>query len=346
MTVLQLGLTPSVANAVTVEEAIAVHVATLAKLKTLYVQVETGYGHSEAPPEQMSVSESWRSGPRERTLQRVFVSMTPQGLKPIPEVDRVIQFSYSDTETRTLRGWDPAAPLNLPLDETKNASEFGRVKGGIGPRDPLGATSDDWTTLLLEITRGQSLTEFARTTRLDVDDSSTSDRIRLKVLDTDQANFVGAVIELDPQHGHLIRRLEMPKVATVAEVDGFKPFGDGIWLPERVRRVGAETTAIATLLEARVNEPIDDADLVVQFPEGARVEEVLTKRVHLWGKDGPAKTFESFALFYEHQMKRMKDAQPAHVGVAGGSNWLLWVNLVGIAALVLLMTFRKRLVEP
>ncbi|HET6423039.1 MAG TPA: hypothetical protein VFG20_05105 [Planctomycetaceae bacterium] len=333
-------------DAMTVDEAIAAHAATLARIQTVYVNLEIQLGPTEKPPQRMSTTESWRVGSRERTLQRVYFTLTTQGLKDVSEADRVAQFSYGDSETRTLRGWDPAAPLTVPLDETRDSTEFGRVKGGIGPRDPLGGTSDDWTTLLLEVARGVPLAQFAKTAQLQLVETAKTDIVRLKVIETDQPQLVNAVIDLDPAHGYLIRRLESPKTSTVAEVDGFTSFGEGIWLPDRVRRIVPRATAVAERVAARVNEPIADSELVVQFPEGARVDEVLTKRVYLWGNDGPAETFESFPLFHEHQLKRMKLAQQTPENLAsGGTNWLLWVNVVGIVVLLMLMKFRNRLVE-
>lgn len=334
-------------EALTVEEAVAAHAATLAKIKTIYVQLDVSFGQTDAPLERMSTTQSWRKGSQERTLQRVDQSLTPHGLIKVADVDRVSQFSYADSETRTLRGWDPEAPLSLPLDYARNSKQFDQVKGGIGPRDPLGATSDDWATLLLEVARGQSLARFAQTSKLELDESAGPDIVRLKVTATDQANLVDAVIELDPAHGHLIRRLENPKTSTVAVVEGFTPYGEGIWLPDRVRRTVKQAVALAERVDARVNEPIEEADLIVQFPEGARVDEVISKKVHLWGKEDVAQTFESFPLFHEHQIKIVKSMQVKTENVAGGgTNWLLWVNIISIVVLLLLMKFRNRLVEP
>lgn len=342
------ALAPSFAqSAVTVDEALAAHAANLSKLKTIYVQVEVTYQAAEKPPVRMSMSESWRSGTHERTLQRLFQALTPKGLREIPEIDRVSQFSYGDDETRSLRGWDPEAPLKLPLDETRNANEFGRVKGGIGPRDPLGATADSWMALLLEVAHGQSLATFAKTAQLAVEETKDPNVIRLKIVSTDQTSFANGAIELDAAHGHLIRRMEFDENRTVAEVEGFTEFDDGIWLPDQVKRTGPTAVAVAKRLDTRVNEPILETDLVVAFPEGARVDRVLTNQVHLWGKDGPAHTFDSFGDFHNHQLKRMKEAQGAAAPmVTGGANWLLWVNVIGIAALLLLMYFRKHLVQP
>ncbi len=343
-----LGLSSSaVHGAMTVDEVVATHAATLAKIETIYLRVEISHGDIGKPLQRMSSSESWRSGTRVRTSQRLFVALTVKGIKEIPEEDRVTQFSFADSESRSLRGWDPEAPFTLPLDETRNANEFGRVKGGLGPRDPLGSTSGDWAALLLEVTTGQPLALFARTAQLALDESPAADVVRLRIAQTDQANLSGGLIDLDPKHGHMIRRLEFPAMKTVAEVQGFTDFGDGIWLADKVVRTTPGVTAVVERLEARVNQPIADADLVVAFPEGARVEEVLTKRVHLWGKDGPAETFDSFPQFLEYQQKRMKAAHPLPGNPAnGGANWLLWVNVTGIAALLMLMVFRKRLVQP
>ncbi len=334
-------------GAVTVEEAVTAHAATLAKIETIYLRSEIASGTQDQPLQKMSVSESWRSGTRVRTLQRLFQALTAKGLKEIPEANRVTQFSFADEESRNLRGWDPEAPLKLPLDETRDATEFGRVKGGIGPRDPQGVTSTDWATFLLEVTPGLPLADFAKVAQLELAEPPDPSVVRLKIIHTDQAVLSGGLIDLDTTHGSMIRRLEIVEAKTVAEATDFTEFGEGIWLPEKVVRTTPRTTVVAQRLEARVNEPLADADLIVAFPEGARVDEVLTKRVHLWGKNGPARTFESFPQFLEYQTAQMKLANPLPIRPENaGGNWLLWVNLVGIAALLLLMTFRKHLVKP
>jgi len=338
---------PACCSAMTLEEAVAAHKATLAKIKTLYVSLKISFGPSADSLQQMSTTQTWREGSRERTLQRVMLTLTTQGLKEVAAVDQTAQFSYDDLETRTLRGWDPYKPLTLPLDETRNAQEFGRVKGGIGPRDPLGDTCDDWATLLLEVSRGQSLADLVRKSQVEMLDPPRPEIVRLKVVATEHPHLVGAVIDLDSEHGYLISRLETPKTGTVAAVEVFTPYGEDLWLPDRVQRTLKQAVAVAERVEARVNEPIADADLTVQFPEGARVDEVLAKRIFLWGTDGPAETFESFPLFREYQIKRMKLANPVSSNApANGPNWLLWVNLIGIAGLLGLMKFRKLLVKP
>lgn len=339
-------LTVSPLFGATVEEAVAAHAATLAKIETLYLRVELTVGEIDKPPQRMSLTENWRSGTHVRTLQRLYLAVTPKGLKEIPEANRVTQFSFADTESRHLRGWDPEAPLALPLSEVTAANEFGRVKGGIGPRDPQGMTSSDWAAFLLEVSPGLTLADFAKTAKLELVDSPDANTVRLHVIQTDHAALSGGLIDLDLEHGHLIRRLEIPSAKMVAEVHGFTPFGEGVWLPEKVVRTTGKTIVVAQRLDARVNEPMADADLVVAFPEGARVEEVLTKRIHLWGEKGPAHTFESFPQFLEYQKKQMQDAnRPERMPINGGTNWLLWINIFGIVALVLLMTFRKRLVQ-
>ncbi len=337
----------------TVDEAVAAHAATLAKIETIYLRVELSAGEPDKPLQRMSLSEVWRSGTHVRTLQRLFQALTKNGLKEIDEANRVTQFSFADTESRNLRGWDPEAPLPLPLDETREPNEFGRVKGGIGPRDPQGTTSSDWAAVLLELSPGLQLADFSKTAQLEVVEPPEPTVVRLRVIQTDHDTLSGGLIDLDTSHGYLIHRLEIPAAKMVAEVQEFTEFGTGIWLPVKVTRTTPQMIAVAQRLDARVNEPIAAADLIVAFPEGARVDEVLTKRVHLWGKDGTAPaqegaahTFESFPQFLEYQTNQMKLARPLPANPKnGGANWLMWINIVGIAALLLLMTFRKRLVQ-
>lgn len=91
-------LVPSILRgAMTVDEAVAAHAATLAKIETIYLRVELSAGEPDKPLQRMSLSEVWRSGTHVRTLQRLFQALTKNGLKEIDEANRVTQFSFADT---------------------------------------------------------------------------------------------------------------------------------------------------------------------------------------------------------------------------------------------------------
>jgi hypothetical protein len=66
---------------------------------------------------------------------------------------------------------------------------------------------------------------------------------------------------------------------------------------------------VAEIDVPRVNEPIADADLVTQFPPGARVDDLHTSRIHVWGKEGPVATFDSEEAYDDYIYRGAREYQ-------------------------------------
>jgi hypothetical protein len=101
------------------------------------------------------------------------------------------------------------------------------------------------------------------------------------------------------------------------------------------------------VVECRVNGPIPDTDLDMNFPEGSRVEEVGKRLIHLWGSDRPAKTFAKdtdFINYIEESEKQRQAKFPEAVVSSPRIRPILWIiNAVLIAFLAILVILRTKL---
>jgi hypothetical protein len=151
--------------------------------------------------------------------------------------------------------------------------------------------------------------------------------IRLEVKKARMSQLVGWTIDLDTEHGYLVRRAA--KNGGVSEVEQITQFGDGIWVPKRIRNTNGTMSTTVEVIECQVNSSLADADTQVTFPAGARVEELGKGRLHIWGADGPAVTFDTAAeyrTYVESQMPLWR--QPMA--------WrpLTWAIVIGVAVFV------------
>ncbi len=340
--VMFLGVT---ASAVTIDEGLAAHSAMLARIQTLQFRVTIGTVQRDGEIKLMSQTDVWRSGDSERSVKRSLSSLTPKGLMDVPEAEQVTMLSYDDSQIRALRGWDPDHPYRLPLDETRSPREFGAVKGTMTPRDPTSGTMGEWSALLLEVYPGKSLADIAKTSEFQRLDDSTETRLRIKIVASDLQPLKDAVLELDLTRGALVSKIEFSGTKAVAEVTKYHDLGEGLFLPAEVQRRHGAMATVATCENPRVNESIPPELLSVTFPQGARVDEASTGKVHLWGTDGPATTFDDPAKFAEYQQAKMRESQQAPLVAARAdsvSSWIFWVNLFGIIGLLTLVLIRRK----
>jgi hypothetical protein len=242
-----------------VNAAIAKHAETLAKIKTLHVKVELVDLSPELPKSQRTqISESWKSGLRERVLIRNYVTLTTKGAKVSEKAGGDVRIGvYDATSVRGLVGWDPEDPLPTPLDFTKSVSVLDRVNCSISPRDPSEMTSDDWQRLLLEVWRARPLREVVKTAEVVPLEAPNPDTVRFQLKSTENDSLMGGIFELDKKHGYLVRKREFSD-GGVKEVDEFAEFADGVWLPKRIHLTmgGGKLVYDTTLLDAHVNENI------------------------------------------------------------------------------------------
>lgn len=336
-------------------QPIQTNAASLARIKSIYVKTEswalpdegaTRQKGGRSDPKKSLVAETWRVGLRERSVDRIYASFGPGESSEYPDGSVIIR-GLTDKEVRDLRGWDPAKPFVLPLDSAKRVEEFSRVRGTLAPRDPIGAASAQWRTLLFEIHPGYPLAKIAEVSEISRVKSDVAGLICFEVNASRIPRVVGRKIYLDPEHGYLVRRMTW-KNGGINLVEDFYQFPDGIWVPKRIRNSLGSTHTITEVVDCRVNSPITDAELAVDFPEGARVYEPDKGLIHIWGKDGPLRTFTKdteLAKFIEDHAREVNSASPGGVGVSVfRSRPLFWtVNIVLLSVLAALIVIRKRM---
>ncbi len=276
-----------------VARALRLHRDTLARIKSIYIKIETW----EEPlaqevakkPRKIGITEAWRAEIRERCFKRIFEIIGPEGVEKIPE-GLLRDRSLDDKEVRDLNGWDPetvpAAPLGL--------DHLCKVEGFIWKRGPEATPPFVWNTLLFEVQMGVSLAQAAAVSELDLLPPESPGTVLLTIKTSKNPLLADMRIELDSDHGHLIRKIvRKPKI--IWEVKEFSRLAEGIWVPRRMTTSlrGVPATRFE-VVECQVNTPIPDAKLQVRFPEGARVWEQdkgLKGLFHIWGKGRPEKTF-------------------------------------------------------
>lgn len=294
-----------------------------------------------------------------RRLDRVFNSVGPDGiLEPVDEPHgRILQSSSDFVQVRTLSGWDPDRPYALPLEFGRNAKEWSSVSGGIGVRDPTARVNDvEASTLFWELAPGWSLAELIAICEINEVPSSSPTATRLRidsVNDPALAHLAGTLVDLDHEHGWLVRRIERQWVdvgTAISEVLRFASTSDGHWIPvDTVGTLNGEIISRAQVVEFEINSALTPELLQIQFPEGARVNDA-NGQIHLWGKGQPEKSFTNFEDFMNHIYARAREYQGANAAVPAavperGSErlWLLLANAIIIGGIVLLTIWRRRL---
>jgi len=127
------------------------------------------------------------------------------------------------------------------------------------------------------------------------------------------------------------------------EVVDFWELASGIVLPKtiQVRQSHKPQTIIQfELRDVICNEPIGDEELQLPFPKDAIIVDNRTGTYHIWGKDKPARTFDSTDQFNDWQMEQ---AQAKRKATRSGPSGWLWVALAAVVALVPLILYRRRL---
>ena len=343
---------------------------------SLYVS-STVDGNVKLSRAKVEECEIWRSGNQRRQRQRFLYqggapSKAPHG--------KMIERSTDANQALTLEGWDPDRPPTVPIEYGRNAKEYFDVVGGINVRDPLVIESQtEAYALLLNIVPTLTLAEALEVcdiTQLPGIHSSTP-IVRLSINSSTDARLRNGIqfpifVDIDTACGYMIRRLEILRAEgsdanneftkVVGEAEDFDKIAPGLFAPIAARR----TTTIAHLKSEVVREyeiemfalnpKMEPDDLRVRFPEGCKVIESPDYTLHVWGKDGPLRTFTDNSEFREYMFARARDYQAA--GNAASSNaagterrvngqtrysWLIGANLALIAALVALYTIRKRL---
>ena len=157
-----------------------------------------------------------------------------------------------------------------------------------------------------------------------------------------------------PRHSYLVTRFETdfvkpyspePKKVHTAICDAvdFWELGHGIALPKTIRVTSTDEPGVVGLFHLRdvvINRPIDDGELKLPIPSGTIVSDLRSQKYHIWGKDGPSRTFASNQEFMDwsraQQRQGFSRRSPWSWGIAG----LVAACLLVIAAL---FNYRRRL---
>lgn len=294
----------------------------------------------------------WRAGEDIRYDIRTFSRFTQDGIEEIPKRQRLKSTHYRPTETRFRVGWDDEDPslFQLPLDPVERPDEFRFVSGSIG----TAVSANDGNLfpvfifdLLLQIAPNVTLDDLLATPGCECSrDESGIYRVILPK-DVPAGDFLsGASVEIDSRHGWLVRRMDIPSAKVETVVEEFREFGD-LWFPVRVkRRLGfASRTVLTNVSHVSKWDANAMSSVALSFPAGARISDSLTGQIHVWGKDGPAKSFpdvEGYQSFFAEKLREKAardsaakpDAQPA-------SDGFLWrINVGALALLAVLAGLR------
>ncbi len=318
-----------------------------------------------------NITEIYQDDHRRKVIRRIFRAVGPDGVMKESESEhgKVNQTSYDAKEYRVLNGWDPEHPFPLPLEFGRNAKEFGLVGAQIIPRDPTQAIRQfEMGILLWQIIPHHDLTSLSEKFDLVLKPAPDADTVRIELASTRDPNLkddVGTLVDLSKSHDWLVKRIERPAPHSydahhVMEVQLFKKFGDQYWYPAKIHDTGTYQNERAsgvskgdTEIEFHsINTPIPEELLKLEFPEGARVNEVHLGRIHIWGKGAPAKTFNSFEDYESYLFARAKEYQasrqarqgPAEIEDESSHIYLfLVINAVLVGLLILLTVLRRKL---
>jgi hypothetical protein len=343
-----------------VANAISRHAAALAEIDSYFIHVKRETRDLSTESEQLIPEcerKSWRSKNRFRQWSRNFVMLGPAEdgsgdvLHAMPGHGYVDDYSVDDKQIRLLRGWDPDHPFQLPLEFGRSAGEYARARGRLAVRDPaekvVAYVAGD---LLWDIFHGWSLREASEVSEFTLLASGEDATVRLRLESSTHSALqplAGLLVDLDPEHGWQICRLERAAPKLISRVVEFAPIPSGGWLAKEI-----ETTLEGKVfdrrhvVEFRVNEEIRDEDLTVAFPEGCFVSEGHGP-FHLWGKDGPAKTFDTERALYEYITERAREIQGGGktqpIERVSGNRWptVIVLNVVLIALLLGLTALRR-----
>jgi len=271
-----------------VTAAVARHTEMLAKITSYHLKIESHHSREERPGEPLvhgSDYEVWSSGARHRSLNRVFLSLGQEGWIDHGPNGRVWESSVNGREARSLGGWDPERPFELPLDPEQN-EEHAAVHGSIQSWDPKQLPSRkivEASAMHWQLRMDMPLARLAELCEVAIVPQPDTSITRLKFVASKapetaapELRIVGSVLDLDHKHGWQVCRIETPYQETVVitQVLEFREGAPGLWYPVETRStVGKDIVDVVKVLKCEFNQPIDDVLLETQFPAGARLND-------------------------------------------------------------------------
>jgi len=300
---------------VTPQEAVSNHSQVVNEVNSYHLHIEFHTAENDQPGMPVvktSETEAWCSGFRHRTRERVYFVFAPEGMRSNGPHGDVVDSSVEGTTSRVLSGWDHEHPLELPINFGRNAKEFSTVSCSIQPWDPTQRelrASQEFGAMGWQIRPGWSLAEVvavAQVTAIPQEDEQFT-RFQLHSIEDPDLNsnglsVNGTIIDIDHAHGWQISRMETPFAdsSIVSEVTDFARTESGYWYPaETQSKHNGVVCSLTKVLDAAINVEIDEDDLKTPFPEGAHVVEFPDRLHHIWGTQGPLKTFNTSEALME-----------------------------------------------
>lgn len=320
-------------------ELVRGHETNLAAIRSLRadVVVTTQIG-AEAPV--VSETIQWiKDGYLERHFEHPLKLSDAQGKpRPLPGTPRVL--GCDERYVRVLMSMEGINLAELVQQRlVPGESEYLSTKCSITPRDPTsGRTIHRLLRFVVVLKPLRNVLEDGEILHVGETDHTGT-------IDVQTKDFGHIRLELDKQHGYLLRRTEYRQQAdqqeptSVAEIEVFREEG-GVWFPIQVAHFNSAGRLVARVEKLSLNVPVPREDLIVRFPEGARVDDGAGL-IHVWGaNDAPAASYRTFDEYAAAELRR-EEAEGLSDDPAMW--WLIVVNVVGISAIAIVMlTLRYR----
>lgn len=337
----------------TVDEILSRHAKAVEMLGDFRVFVEAEVATEDGSFQRMGTVEWVRAQNSNRFTTATFVYLNSNNVFVRQEKPVHFDMSYDSSEVRTLSNSDPDEHVSLPiLPGGLNARVFASKKGAIYPIDATNPPTDPVLSWLLF--RPEGSMDFASLVR-SADAAVVSGTEKEPLVEITRST--GKIrLAFSSEHDYLISRAEWFGVdgtaAAKVEISAFMKTEAGRSFPgasisfdrdvPKVR-VRVTTSTFGTTIPRR--------EAVVQFPEGARVDNPVDHIIHIWGAgDAPAKSFSDFteyAKWEEEAGTRNAPGRglsgPSLPGEKASSHRLLWYTIAIVAVLVVLFAVRRRL---
>ncbi len=335
------------------------------------IQVTYSLVHSENPDPRPNETTWRREGRRERIWN------VGGHLEPTPEGrPRDIEDLLIDGDTyKLLKNWDPTSPQKI------TPTKQGTVRATTGPQTNVNATVLAPSALLhleVDMLPRRTLSELAKvspnvTCKGKVEVGGRD--LWLISLETPEETTKTTSkkhfdVYLDPQAGYMIRKLvvnanvmfsdgKIVKDAHAHEVLEFKDFGDGIFVPIRIRHGSLEKWKSELVVKSiKVNEPIPPETFVLNWPKYAQIVHLPPvngkAKVEIWGEDEPIAEMKKVSDLRTVEAELRKDPRvAAELGPVAGSPppppmstlVKLFIAFGALLAVMIALVIRRRIRE-
>ena len=225
---------------------------------------------------------------------------------------------------------NPSDQANLfTPEETRTVATSPRAGAGIDhpPASSPGGWLNQWKAQV-QLTDGdetyRQLLDRCRVVGISAGEDSSGPTRVLALEPKARKDEMGRRLTFSPKRSYLMTRSEVdftdpntPEPNKVRhanrEVVDFWELGPGLTLPKAIRTTRSDQPDVINLFELRdvvCNQPIDDKEFDLPIPEGVVVVDHRVGKYHLWGKDGPARTFGSNDEFYRWKLEQKEAGTP------------------------------------